>query len=261
MKRFLVVVAVFMMVSFAYGQTGDSAGMTLADVDKILETKTVENCEKAIEGYKALLKTDPDNHEILYKLADAYIYVIDIKTNTLMEEKDEYKPLLKKYGKLANDYAAKACKLKADSKEAIAANLISYGYYSASFGIFKAIFKGAAGKYKDLARRLNELDENYRGGLGYRSLGKLYHVAPWPVGSKKKALKNFLKSIEIDNSVLYSHYYAGVIYLAQRKYALAEKEFQFVVDNEPAPNETHFFKAYKDSAQEYLDQFKKYKGK
>lgn len=248
MKHFLVVVAVLMMLTTGFGQETGTPELTIADVDKMIEVKTVENCEKAIKGYKELLKKEPANYEILYKLAQAYIYVIDIKTHSLMEEKSEYKPLLKEYGKIANDYAKKACELKPDSKESVAANLLSYGYYSASFGIFKAIFKGAAGNYKDLARKLNQLDEKYKGGLGYRSLGKLYHVAPWPVGSSKKALQNFLKAIEIDNSSLYSHYYAGFIYLDKKKYSLAVKHFQFVLENESPWYEKHMIQAYIDSA-------------
>jgi tetratricopeptide (TPR) repeat protein len=236
----------------AQGQADKKTEPTLADVDKILETKTVENCEKAIKSYKELLKKDPDNYEILHRLAQAYVYIIDIKTSTLIEEKDEYKPILKELGKTANDYAEKAMQLKPDCKEAVAAALVSYGYYSASFGILKAIFKGAAGKYKSLARKLIELDEKYEGGLGYRSLGKLYHVAPWPVGSKNKALKWFKKAVEIDNSSLYAHYYLGLIYFDKDKYDLADKELMFVLTKEPPDYEKHFIKAYKDSAREYI---------
>ena len=261
MNYFRVVIVVLMLAALAFGQENGTVSLTLADVDKMLSVKTVDNCEKAIEGYKELLKKEPQNHEILYKLANAFIYIIDIKTSALKEEKKEYKPLLKEYGKIANNYARKAYELNPQSKEAVAASLLSYGYYSASFGIFKAIFKGAAGKYKDLARRLNQLDENYMGGLGYRSLGKLYHVAPWPVGSSKKALKNFLKSLEIDNSSLFSHYYAGEIYMDKKKYDLAIKEFQFVVDNQPAWHEVHIIDAYKKSAHQLLARCKALKNR
>lgn len=252
MKYFLVVGAVLMFLTTSFAQQAGTPELTIQAVDKMIEVKTVENCEKAISGYKELLKKEPQNYEILYKLAQAYIYIIDIKTASLIEEKSEYKPLLQEYGKIANDYAKKACELNPNSADAVAANLLSYGYYSASFGIFKAIFKGAAGNYKDLARRLNELDEKYQGGLGYRSLGKLYQVAPWPVGSSKKALKNFLKSLEIDNTSLYSHYYAGFIYWDKDKYELAIKEFQYVIQHDPPWYETHMIQPYKDSARELL---------
>jgi tetratricopeptide (TPR) repeat protein len=233
------------------------AELSLDAMKKLLEFKSLENCEKAIKGLEELLIKDPNNPEILTKLADAHIGIIDIKTATLLVEKDEYKPILKKRGKLANDYAEKALKLKPKSKEALTAAIISYGYYSASFGIIKAIFKGAAGKYKDLCKRLIAVDATYLGGVAYRSLGKLYHVAPWPVGSKKKALRNFQFALDTDNSVLYSHYYVGVIHFDKKKYDLAKKEFKFVVENEAPFHEKHFIQAYKDSAQKYLSKIAK----
>jgi tetratricopeptide (TPR) repeat protein len=244
------------------GQTESQEGsreLTLESVNKLMESLSVENCEKAIEGYKELLKQKPDDVEILSKLAIAHIRILDIKTSALIEEKSEYKPLLRELGKAANEYAEKAHALDPSHKEAIAASLLSYGYYSASFGIIKAIFKGAAGHYKDLARELIKADENYQGGLAYRSLGKLYHVAPWPVGSKKKALRWFKKALEVDSSYLYTHYYLGLIYFDKDEYDLAEKEFMYVLTNQPNPLEKHLIKAYKDSARQYIQKVAKEK--
>lgn len=234
---------------------------SLAELEELMKNKTVKNCEKAIEGYKALLKNDPDNYEILYKLANAYTGVLDIKTVTLRVEKDEYKPLLKEFGKTAHDYAAKALELKPDDKAVVAACLVAYAYQSASFGIVKAILKGAAGHYKDLANQLIKLDDTYLGAMGYRMLGKLYHVAPWPVGSSKKAVQFFKKAIETDNATLYSHYYLGLLYYQDKKYDLSEKEFKFVWENEPAEHEKHYFDTYKKMARFYVRQIARITGK
>jgi tetratricopeptide (TPR) repeat protein len=230
----------------------EPAKPTLASVDGLLSEKSVANCEKAVKACELLLKDAPDSYEILYRLANAYIGIIDIKTSALIEEKDEFKPVLKELGQIANDYAERAYQLNPKHKDVVAANLVSYGYYSASFGIVKAIFKGAAGHYKDLCNQLIEIDDRHLGALGYRLLGKLYHVAPWPVGSKKKALKFFQKAVETDNSVLYSHYYIGVIHFEKRDYDLAEKEFIFVRDNPANACEKHYTDAYKEKARYYL---------
>ncbi len=238
-----------------------AAAPSLAELEELMKNKTVENCEKAIEGYKALLKNDPNNYVILYKLALAYTGILDIKTVTLRVEKDEYKPLLKELGTIAHDYAAKAYELKPDDKDVVAACLVSYAYHSASFGIVKAIFKGAAGHYKDLANQLIKLDDTYLGALGYRMLGKLYHVAPWPVGSSSKAVKFFKKAVETDNKTLYSHYYLGLLYYQDEEYDLSEKEFQFVWDNEPADHEKHYIETYKLMARFYVRQIARITGK
>jgi len=197
---------------------------TLESLMAYMNNKTVENCEKAIKGYEKILAAEPNNVEALIQIANAYIAIIDIKTDALMVEKDEFKPILRKYGKLANDYALRVYALKPIRKEVVAVNLVSYGYLSASYGIIKAVFKGAAGKYKDLCKELNQIDEKYYGALGYRSLAKLYDVAPWPVGSTSKALKNYKKALSIDNGVLFTHFFVGVIYFEDDEFDLAEKE-------------------------------------
>ena len=123
--------------------------------------------------------------------------------------------------------------------------------------IVKAIFKGAAGKYKKYAKELIKLDEKHRGALGHRSMGKLNHVAPWPVGTSGRALKYFKKAVEIDGSFLYSRYYLGLLYFKKDKFGPAKKEFNIVLTGEPHPNETHFIAAYKEDARKYLEKIKK----
>lgn len=234
--------------------------LSVETVDELMKEKSIENCQRAIKGYERLLRASPDNLELLVKLSDAYITIIDIKTHALIEEKDEYKPILSKYGKTAYDYAEKALKIDPDCKEAVAAALVSYGYYSSSFGIVKAIFKGSAGHYKDLANRLIEIDDTYESALGYRSLGKLYEVAPWPVGSSRKALKYFKKAVATDPSSLYSHYYLGLLYFKKDKFDLAKKEFGMVVNN-PAPvSEAYFIREYKERARGYLSKMQRISG-
>jgi len=264
-KKILLVV-VFLLFGWFLGVPviGQEPGsepvkQTLTDVDALMVEKTVENSEKAIKGYELLLKDDPNNFEILYKLADAYVCILDIKTDGFLEEKEEYKPLLKTLGKSANDYAHKAYKLNPNSKEVVATTLRAYAYYSVSFGIVKAIFSGAAGHFKDLANQLIKLDDKFKGAMGYRFLGKFYLMAPWPVGSDSKALKYFKKGIETDNATLYSHYFAGVLYFHDKEWDPAEKEFSFVRDNPPTNDEAYYFGAYKKSADDYLAKIAKKK--
>lgn len=252
-----VLVAAFILLCWCFavpvkGQVPGAAKPTLAEIDALMVEKTVENCEKAIKGYELLLKDNPKNYEILYKLADAYSVILDIKTAGFLEEKDEYKPILKSLGTTANDYAEKAYKLNHKSKEVVASALRAYAYYSASFGVVKAVFKGAATHYKDLCNELIKMDDKYKGAMGYRFLGKIYIVAPWPVGSDSKALKMFKKAIEKDNATLYSHYFAGELYFEDKEWDLAEKEFTFVRDNPPTNDEAYYFDAYKKKTNEYL---------
>lgn len=259
-KILLVFLIVILFSGSEFLVKGDDP-VSLAELDELMKEKTVKNCEKAVKGYEILLKKEPNNYELLYKIAKAYIAIVDIKTGALIEEKDEYKPILAKSGKLANDYAHKAYEINPDDKEVVASCLVAYGYYSSSFGIVKAIFKGAAGHYKDLCNQLIKLDDKHLGALGYRALGKFYHMAPWPVGSSGKALKYFKKAVATDNSVLGSHYYMGLIYFDKDKYDLAKKEFTFVVEKPPCDHEKHYIAPYKKEAKKYLQKIAKIKKK
>lgn len=253
MMVFLADIPVFGYPPPAFRQAEGAEDISEEAVDALMKTRNLKNSEEAIKGYEKLLKKDPDNPELLNKVANAYITVIDIKTAALIEEKDEFKPILDKLGKKAYDYAIKSYKINQKSKEAVGASLVAYGYYSAGFGIIKAILKGAAGHYKDLANELIAIDDRYDGALGYRSLGKLYEVAPWPVGSSRKALKCFLKAVQADNNVLYSHYYLGLLYFKKGDGDLAKKEFQFVVDRPAHQSEIHFIEPYRNQARKYLE--------
>ena len=101
--------------------------------------------------------------------------------------------------------------------EAIAAAGLAHGYYSASFGVVKAILKGAAGRYKKLARKLIKTDDAYRGALGYKMMGKFYYMAPFPLGSLIKSERYYKKALEKDSSLCEPRYYLGMIYLKRKK--------------------------------------------
>ena len=226
----------------------------LSKANQYMGEKTVESLEKAIEEIESVLEMDPNNYEALWMISKAYTDIIAIKTSALIIEKDEYKPMLKELGKKADIYARRALKINSEAKESIAAAALAHGYYSASFGIVKAIFKGAAGRYKKLCKQLIKIDENYGGALGYKMMGKLYYVAPWPVGSEKKAIKFYKKALEVDNSLLEPHYYLGMLYLENKKYDLAKQEFEFAVENPPHLLEKHYISEFKIESSKHLEE-------
>jgi tetratricopeptide (TPR) repeat protein len=245
-------------------EAAETEGSQKAETDKVeahikagdalvADPKEVAKLGKAIKEYEAALKIDQNNFEALWKVAFAYVCIIDIKTDGLIVEKEENMPILKRMGKTALDYAEKAYKINPKSKEAVTVNLQAYAYYSASFGIIKAIFKGTAGHYKDLANELNAIDDSYKGGIGYRYLGRLYYVAPWPVGSKKKAKENYLKAMKFDDKMLEVHYWLGMISLDDKEYDQAKKEFEFVVNNPPVEIEKSWIAVFKNDAKKKLE--------
>jgi tetratricopeptide (TPR) repeat protein len=214
--------------------------------------KTVENLEKAVKQYEQALELDANNLKALCKIADAYICIIDIRVDGLIVETEENKEVLKTLGQKALDYAEQAYAINPKSLEATTVNLQAYAYASAGFGIIQAVLKGAAGHYKDLAKEILEIDDQYRGGLAYRYLGRLYYVSPWPVGSAKKAKKNYMKAAEISSERIEPHYWLGMIYLDDKAYDLAKKEFQWVVVNPPHISEEHWIAEFKNDSKRKL---------
>jgi tetratricopeptide (TPR) repeat protein len=236
-------------------ESGQDLAITMAALDRLMEDRSVESSERAAKGYEALLKSDPDNPRLMARIAHAYVTIISIKTTALIEERDEFKPLLKTLGKAALEYAEKALRIDPQSKEAVGICLVACGYYAAGIGIFKSLCKGVGRQYKDLAWRLIRLDAKFEGALGYRSLGKFYELAPWPVGSRRKALKYFRKAVEVNPRVLHAHYHLGMLYLKKGDLDLARREFSFVAENPAHPCEAHYISAYKDKARKQLQQF------
>ena len=224
--------------------------------DTLVKHMSIEHLEKAIKEYESALELDPKNYEALWKISYAYIYILDIKTNCLIVEKREYKPLLKELGHLAQQYAKRAYKINPKGKEAVRANLQSYGYYSASLGIIRAILKGAAGHYVALAKELIAIDDTYCGASAYRCLGRLYYMAPWPMGNSKKAMKFYQKASERKPDMLEPHYWMGRIYLKKKNFEAAKKEFEFVLSNPPIELEEHFISEFKEESQKQLTRIK-----
>lgn len=228
----------------------------ISKADTLVKHMSIEHLENAIKEYESALELDPENYEALWKIAYAYIYILDIKTNCLIVEKREYKPVLKELGHLAQQYAKRAYRINPKGKEAVRANLQSYGYYSASMGIIRAVLKGAAGHYVSLAKELIAIDDTYCGASAYRCLGRLYYMAPWPLGNSKKAMKFYQKATDRNPEMLEPHYWRGMIYLRKKKYEAAKKEFEFVLSNPPIELEEHFISEFKKESQKQLNKIK-----
>lgn len=220
--------------------------------DEELREITETNAREAVASYAEALKLDPQNYEANWKTSRAYNWILDLKTGGLIEEKDEYKPLLKGLGETAELYADRAYNAKPNGVEALAWYNLSYAYHASSMGIVTAILKGAGGKLKKLANEIIAVDDTYLDAVGYRLLGRLYFSAPFPVGSKKKALEYFQKSVERAPGSLFNHYWLGEGYIAREKIEEGRKEFQFVLDHPPTETEKHFSETTKQAAQRRL---------
>lgn len=234
-------------------ETSQDGAAPFEDIDRLMADRSIAGCEQAIQKCKALLASNPGDPRLLARTAHAYSTLITIRTSALIDERDEFKPILKKWGLIAHQYADQAYRLEPGSREVVAVALVALGYHAASLAKVKALCTGAAARYRRLAERLIRLDDRFEGALGYRSLGKYYEMAPWPVGSRRKAMTCYRKAIAAAPGSLHAHFLLGAMHQRCGEREQARREMAFVAENPPHPSETHFINAYKEEARIQLE--------
>lgn len=233
-------------------ETSRDGAASFEDIDRLMADRNLENSHQAILACEILLSKEPDDPGLLVRIANAYITIITIRTSALIEERDEFKPILNGLGRIAYEYADRAYRLQPESREVVAVALVASGYFTASMAKVKAICTGAAGHTKRLAERLIRLDDRFEGALGYRSLGKFYEMAPWPVGSRRKALACYQKAVAAAPGSLHAHFLLGMLHWRRGERDLARKEFTLTVESPAHPSEAHFIDAHRHEARERL---------
>ena len=81
-------------------------------------------------------------------------------------------------------------------------------------------------------------------------------MAPWPVGSSTKALTFYQKAVRKSPKMLEPHYWLGMTYLDRKKYELAKKEFEFVLNNPPMQLEKHLISEFKKESKKQLNKIR-----
>lgn len=220
----------------------------LEAADARLAEVTEENCELALQDYDETLGKDPENYETHWRMARAYCYLLDLKTSQLIEEKDEFKPLLKTIGEKAEFHGKQAYRLNPLGIDGLVWYIGAMAYHASSMGIVNAILNGSGTRVKKFAEELSRRGQLYPGAFGSRVLGRYYMAAPFPVGSKSKAVRYLEKSVQTYPPDLANHYFLARAYRAKGEHDKAARELRFVLEN-PAPVDTRHLEAfYKEAA-------------
>lgn len=223
--------------------------------DARLTDITEANCRAALQSYESVLQIDSNHYEANWKAARALCLILNLQTSALIEEKAAYRPALIELGGKAVRYSEKAYIENPKGKEALTWYLTSYGYHASGLGILKAILKGAGGKLKKLSQELIEIDDTCSGALGYRMMARFHLSAPFPIGSKKKAVEYAEKSVAKAPDFLINHYWLGEAYLKNGAREKARVQFQFILDHPPTQEEAHFAPAIREASQRQIQKF------
>ncbi|MCU0821405.1 MAG: hypothetical protein MUC95_02890 [Spirochaetes bacterium] len=212
--------------------------MLAGEGDSLMKMHTLAGYKEAYVKYKKALALAPDNVDLMIKTAGVLNCIMRVKTNSntinvdgSTQDNDTNKAIWKKYGEEAVKYASTAAEKRPNDVNAAVVYMEAYMYYMSSFGIFQAIFEGAAGKYKSLASTLITKFPAAEDAMGYVYMGVFYLIAPWPMSDSEEAGKYFRKAVELSPTSVANHYYVAVQAIKDEDYKLAEKELNFVLEN------------------------------
>ena len=204
----------------------------------MMDKRQLLNYQQAANKYRKALTLEPENPDLMLMTADALNHMMRVKTNGNIicingktQDNNENKAVWAKFAPEALKLSEKALNIRPKNKKALLTYAESYLYQSSSFGILKAIFKGAADQYKKNANALIIKFPKADDALGEIYLGCFYVVAPWPMSSRKKARKHFENALKLAPKSIRSHYYVGLQAFIDNEYKTAKKEFDFVIDN------------------------------
>ena len=230
--------------------------------DALFKKRTAQSCDAAAKIYEAELeRTGYADAELLLKAADAVNTAMRIRTNSNTitidgtVETPANKAVWKKDGQRAYDLAAKGLKAldeKVDAR-ALGIRFDAFMFSCSHKSLVKQALTGTGTAYKRMGEELQSKHPRYDGDVGSAVLACFYHVAPWPVGSPKKAIQNARKAVQRGGATLRNLYYVAVIFYGQKDYATAAEFFKRALKASPgSPSEADFADFMKSEAKRGL---------
>jgi tetratricopeptide (TPR) repeat protein len=243
---FILLVSVLKQTPVNANENAETLQSLVREGNALMNKRQLLNYQQALKKYQKALTLEPENSDLMLMTADALNHIMRVKTNGNIicinggtQDNNENKAVWAKLAPEALRLSENVLKKRPGDKRALLTYAESYLYLSSSFGILKAIFKGAADQYKRNANALITKYPKADDALGDIYMGAFYAVAPWPLSSRKKARKHFKNALKLAPKSVRSHYYVGLQALLDNKYAEAKNEFEFVIKN-PCTNGSEY---------------------
>jgi hypothetical protein len=201
--------------------------------------------ESCVQDYLQLAKINPNNSEVMWKTARAYIEY-GLRTKDDNKKVDIFKK--------AREFGEKATKINKNSAMGHYETAVAIGRLAQYVGILKSLFNLPAldGNFNDAIRLDPKLARAYLG------LGMRYRDTPWYVGgSFSKALSYINKAIEIDPNYLNNYLELGTLYEKMGKKKEAISAFEKVISMKSYFPYTYQFTEAKNQAKEELKNLEK----
>lgn len=166
----------------------------LTQADQLFEQGGLENYAKAYKLYEQVVQSNPESYEANWKLARAYRHYAEYAKRAKI---DGWKDICAKFGKLGMKYAEKAIELNPNGVEGHFYYGLCVGIYSDGVSIFRALKEGLKNKTQEHFEKAYAINKTYRDATPILALGRFWQVLPWPLRSKKKALKYYAEADEL----------------------------------------------------------------
>jgi tetratricopeptide (TPR) repeat protein len=258
----LIIFAIFFTVSnrLIIFAAENNMKSVVKEGDDLMGKRNLDSYEKALVKYKSALAAEPDNIDYMFKTSNALIHIMRVLTcgNTVKidgttQDDEKNKKIWAKYGPDAVKFAEAVYKKRPNDAAALNAYTESYMYYSSSFGIIQAIFKGAAGQYKENAFALIKCCPKLDDAIGDIYMGAFYVAAPWPLSDLGEARKHIKKVVELCPDSVRGHHYKAMVEIKDGNYEAAKKDLNYVLGDECTMGPEHDYCGWlKDQAKRGL---------
>jgi len=204
----------------------------VSQADSLMRKLTVANCLAAADIYEAAAgpeATTGSARQLQLKAADAINCAMRIETNgnIMVLEGTVDTPAAKKFWGLHGQRAlnlvrsAKKDAALASDASLAAAEMDAFMYASSAKGIIQQALTGAGSEFVKLANVLVSKHPTWDNGIGRNFLAGFYNIAPWPLGDKKRALAEVMKTQTRHPHSRRNNYYACLLHLQQGETAAA----------------------------------------
>lgn len=191
MKRYFLCIFICVLF-FAFSFTSIAEDPLITQADALYEKGDanwdINSILESIPLYLKVVEINPDSYEANWKCARAHREYANL---AFEQDLDDWKDICKKYGKDGMEYGKKAIELEPDKIEGHYYYGLCVGSYSDGVSILKALKEGLKKSTEEAFETAYEMDKMYKDGRPMLCLGRFWHVLPWPLNSRKKALKYF----------------------------------------------------------------------
>lgn len=207
--RCIGVIGVILSLTLAFTCLAAAQGQVeavLQQANELLATKQFSNIEQAIELLEKALAGEPQNGDLLWTLAKAYLYLGDRTTDQKLAVYEKGKA-----------YADQAVEVVPNNPHGHYWQGALMGRIGQTRGVLNSLFM--VRPLQEAMERVLELDDRYADA--HYALSSLYDQAPgWPlsVGNKNKALEHIEIALEIEpDNPEYKVQYATVLLSHKRR--------------------------------------------